>query len=753
METTQNDNGSTEDNGEVNQAAGYRTNPSGYNLRSFSSAKDKNPQRAEVAPPPQPLPVLPLPVLVDQHCRQTLRLSVSDIAAMTGFHPFKVLPHLVIRLVYQGTTGALLHQRDAQALGLTQVATEEEIWQSLAEQAGPKTKKAFQNAQSHDTKTIQEAQKVKQLVIQEAKASGKLKPQEIKVLQEGTRHVVNTRFGHVHEDNALDLVAQKFGWEIFDRNEEILEWPFRVLHHATVKTVEPIHKAKPCWTRRRRQRQEEQQENTTGEKGGASYLGRKRQKTMETVDLTTNDKADESTVNDPPSAPQSTKEPETNSGTQSPEKGQTTAVAKQEAPESGDNTSDKTTDRRSTEAATPDQDSFPHPFFVIRGSVDGRRDELTPAPPRSSTDMQVEDEFDNDSWVMTPVIVELKHRMNRLFHFPPLYEQIQAVSYCLMYGVNDADVVQVMCEEERQDTTRTDNPKEPSKNNKKKDATAGSKANQRATNKTRESIVGFLVKTNNTSISAGGIENMNPNAARETAGQVQETSLVKETGGNENSQRTDIPANADANQAECTREEVMAAGNVVKDQLVVSSPLQNDSSMEKPESASQEHKGPPAEGTATEAKCHTQIITKTGERKGLLESKDIASNSAAQSASDFSEDAGPATVKQAEGKVSETVGSKTSNNKPRPKKKLSIQVDRISLDDRFQHGRNWQDVILPRLRSFAQAVYAIRRDDTKRYRLLMACSDALGEREKDGWELVFSECPWLRACDTAFHRN
>lgn len=43
-----------------------------------------------------------IPLVLEMHCRQTLCFSVSEIAAMVGFHPFRVLPHLLLRLVYQG---------------------------------------------------------------------------------------------------------------------------------------------------------------------------------------------------------------------------------------------------------------------------------------------------------------------------------------------------------------------------------------------------------------------------------------------------------------------------------------------------------------------------------------------------------------------------------------------------------------------------------------------------------------------------
>jgi hypothetical protein len=89
---------------------------------------------------------------------------------------------------------------------------------------------------------------------------------------------------------------------------------------------------------------------------------------------------------------------------------------------------------------------------------------------------------------------------------------------------------------------------------------------------------------------------------------------------------------------------------------------------------------------------------------------------------------------------------------PRKKKKTSpiLSISRVSLDDdSMQHRKQWSLVVLPRLRSFVDAIYTIRSDDHKRYRLLMAASDPSGPLE-DAWQLLFEECPWLADSDTAF---
>ena len=53
--------------------------------------------------------------------------------------------------------------------------------------------------------------------------------------------------------------------------------------------------------------------------------------------------------------------------------------------------------------------------FVIAGAVDGVAEEVTDAPE------------DADAWETRRVVVEVKNRMSRARHPPPLYDQIQLV--------------------------------------------------------------------------------------------------------------------------------------------------------------------------------------------------------------------------------------------------------------------------------------------------------------------------------------
>lgn len=90
---------------------------------------------------------------------------------------------------------------------------------------------------------------------------------------------------------------------------------------------------------------------------------------------------------------------------------------------------------------------------------------------------------------------------------------------------------------------------------------------------------------------------------------------------------------------------------------------------------------------------------------------------------------------------------------------IKIEITRISLNDPIHnHKFHWRETLLPRLASFVDAVYRIRADDSKRYRLVMALAqtkhEALGSKaEEESWSVLLKECPWLMDCDVACNRK
>ncbi len=70
-------------------------------------------------------------------------------------------------------------------------------------------------------------------------------------------------------------------------------------------------------------------------------------------------------------------------------------------------------------------------------------------------------------------------------------------------------------------------------------------------------------------------------------------------------------------------------------------------------------------------------------------------------------------------------------------------------DPVHRHGEHRKSIILPRLRDFVEAIYAIQCDDGERYQLL---SYPASMDEDMSWKLIIDECPWLKDCDTAYYR-
>jgi len=377
-----------------------------------------------------------------QHQQHSLRISASNIAAMAGFHPWKNLPELLMNLVYQGRWGRALLRRDAELLGLT-LASEDEVLLELATKAGAEAKRALKSALQvkqgvRKVDSVENASKLKAKVVQEAKKTGKLKVEELRVLQEGARSAVDTGYGTAHEDGALDMYEQQCGWQVLERNAEIREWPFVRREEAktnenagestmsiSIPTVVPLSSATACW----RFEDEVQPRNET------TTSNPKRQKFEEN-------------------------------------RSEATSSANDAAPATGDqNTSDIPEDsskasndledancEETTKAAH--ENPTAQPFFSIMGSVDGIREELTPSSTRTPVSSSPSDD---DGWRLRQIVVECKHRMKRIHAVPPLYEQIQTTAYCLMYQASEADIVQVMRREEPRKSTssKPESPRKP----------------------------------------------------------------------------------------------------------------------------------------------------------------------------------------------------------------------------------------------------------------------------------------------------
>lgn len=179
--------------------------------------------------------------------QDSLRFSASQIAAMAGFHPFTNLAKLLMDLVYQGRLGQLLLRHDAELLNI-QMVPEDEIIKTIAKKAGPNISKALFDSidickGKKKLKNTTEANTMKENIITKVRSNHNLSKAEIKQLSEGIKYNVNTGFGKIHENDALNFYENKCGWEIRKRNDDLKCWKFKRSHERNVKSVVQIHPA------------------------------------------------------------------------------------------------------------------------------------------------------------------------------------------------------------------------------------------------------------------------------------------------------------------------------------------------------------------------------------------------------------------------------------------------------------------------------------------------------------------------------
>jgi len=275
--------------------------------------------------------------------------------------------------------------------------------------------------------------------------------------------------------------------------------------------------------------------------------------------------------------------------------------------------------------------------------VDGVRDELWCTSPN----------LDCDDWFLRKVIVECKHRMRRAYSTPPLYDQLQACLYCMMYGVEEADLIQVL---RKPKALRAQRNLEAPETKQKSETKQKPEADEKSDEKTdmRRRIDDYFRRRD------GMSENLTVDEAPplETA-----TSTVE----------PEVVASSSESQQEAATSVDAATSGYDK-------------------------KRPAEQGQPGEAR-----------REEKAKARNVSS--------------------------------------------VEIVVNRVSLNDPIMcHAQNWSSLVLPRLRSFVDAVYKVRRTDELRYIMLYSVSDPSGSRAREGWDVLHNLCGWLKDCDTAFCR-
>lgn len=113
----------------------------------------------------------------------SLRIPASRVAALTGYHPYAVLPEVFMDLIYQGPVGHELRLQDCRDLNVQLVSTDV-LLMELAEKAGVETAQALESAmQVKDgtklLKDVRVAEVIKRKVLDEAKKKQETKRRRI----------------------------------------------------------------------------------------------------------------------------------------------------------------------------------------------------------------------------------------------------------------------------------------------------------------------------------------------------------------------------------------------------------------------------------------------------------------------------------------------------------------------------------------------------------------------------------------------
>ena len=397
------------------------------------------------------------PLLEFKHKTHSLSINASSVAACVGYHEFQSLPELMLQHVYQG--GHALLEHDAKLLGLQLVSpsdSEAELLQ-LAESSGSATVlKSVQRALQikhgdPDAKiqSVEEATKLKQTIAKLAKT--KLTQHQLQVLQEGTRQAIDTGCGHSWEEQALDQYERQCGWDVRERNATCKVWDFEsTTIDNDIPTLRPLGpaRAKPRRKHTETMGSENDKSQTNNQhrydsrgvkrKRPSSYDSQISERALVDFSKQAETHSDISKHDGPIDRNENNtdridiiaiEEGSSKNGAEN------TVISI----ENDENDNDQTQIRQEQNHLPLHQNEKSRPFVTIKGMVDGIRDELGPTTVVSSgkannngqEDGDDDDDLSCDSLSLSRVVVECKHRMNKLLNGPRFSESWSSNNICL----------------------------------------------------------------------------------------------------------------------------------------------------------------------------------------------------------------------------------------------------------------------------------------------------------------------------------
>jgi len=491
-----------------------------------------------------------------KHRDHSLGISASNVAACAGYHEFQSIPELMIRHVYQGRGGQRLLEHDAKLLGLELISPEDDEAELLriANSTGSATVlnavtralkvKHGDHKEQQKVRSIGDAQSLKKAVSKmDSESKKRLTPHQLRILEEGTRQAVDTGCGNFWEEEALDRYQEQCGWEVRERNAECRLWHFEKVdsdgdredwdgnsgNAINVPSIQPIAPAQSL-PRRTQNRISTNSNDRSIEQHSYDSRGVKRKEPSsydsQMSEIALKDFALTNGSDLHPANRTAKNNEEEGEGMKaiegsSADKIENATVADICINDEEDNLLPQSHKRHLTQNKTL------KPFVTIKGMVDGVRDELGPKTwpgerenknktniesKSAATSDDDDDDLSCDSFCLSRVVVECKHRMNKLLPNGPRFSEcIQAVVYCFMYEADDADIIQVLrtktpkienknCNQasnEHSGPLLTDYYKQPSPNgNSKNIEEATIESNSKKSNSSSSMIVGNAINDN-----------------------------------------------------------------------------------------------------------------------------------------------------------------------------------------------------------------------------------------------------------------
>lgn len=352
--------------------------------------------------------------------KHSLSIPASSVAACVGFHEFQSIPELMLKHIYQGGQALLKHDSELLELEITSSVEEEEQLIKIAELSGSslvldavKQSLEIKHGNIDERKkvaTIEEAYQLKckaaMIPLKDDDAKTKteilairerLTKHQLQILQENTRKAIDTGCGNDWEDSALDQYERECGFDVRERNAECRIWNFEKVEGG-IRPIAPAYARPPRIINKKRDRFDSR--------------GVKRKK-PKCTDMDVDSKLHDSAMLD--------------------------------LTDNTSSTTEESRDNRQSQLPIQEKSQLcdPPPFLTIKGMVDGVRDEFGPTTARKKNEGSNDDD-DDQSFCLSRVVVECKHRMRSLLPYPRFSECIQAVAYCLMYDTDGCDIIQVI---------------------------------------------------------------------------------------------------------------------------------------------------------------------------------------------------------------------------------------------------------------------------------------------------------------------